>query len=186
MDGHERDNVLVYCGQFFTKMAEHKKGMPTFIDDYSDIIWPNLQNGEKPLIFVTHDESIFHVFDGQGRQWLPTGEQPLHKKGAGLALHVTDFLADVYGRLTLVDNDAVTNNECAKEAYEIMKPSKNYDGWWTTKDLAKQVVEKVVPIFECHFPNAQAFFAFDNATSHVAFTADTLQAKHMNLGRRDK
>jgi hypothetical protein len=67
MDGHEREDVVAYCGQFFTKMAKHEKRMPTFTDDCSDVIWPNLQNGEKPLIFVTHDESIFHAFDGQGK-----------------------------------------------------------------------------------------------------------------------
>jgi len=67
MDRHERDDVVVYHGQFLAKMVEHKDRMPTFIDDYSDIIWPNLQNGENLLIFVTHDESIFHAFDGQGR-----------------------------------------------------------------------------------------------------------------------
>jgi hypothetical protein len=148
-----------------------------FTDDYSNVIWPNLQNGEKPLIFVTHDESIFHVFDGQGRQWLPTSEQPLREKGASLALHVSDFLADVYGRLTLMNGDAATNDECAKEACEIMKPGKNYDVWWTTEDLAKQVVKKAVPILERRFPNAQALFAFDNATSHAAFTIDALWAK---------
>jgi hypothetical protein len=167
-------------------MVEHEKRMPPFTDDCSDIIWPNLQNGEKPLIFVTHDESIFHVFDGQGKQWLLTGEQPLRKKGAGLALHVNDFLADICGRLTLADSDAATNDECAKEACEIMKHGKNYDGWWTTKDLAKQVVEKAVPIFERHFSNAQALFAFDSATSHAAFAADALQAKQMNLGCSSK
>jgi len=118
-------------------MAEHEKQMPTFTDDCSDVIWPNLQNGEKPLIFVTHDESIFHAFDGQGRQWLLASEQPLHKKEAGLALHVNDFFVDVCGRLTLADNNVATNDECAKEACEIMKPDKNYNGWWTIEDLAK-------------------------------------------------
>jgi ATPase subunit of ABC transporter with duplicated ATPase domains len=106
-----------------------------------------LQNWEKPLIFVTHDESIIHAFDGQGRQWLPAGEQPLRKKGASLALHVSDFLANVCERLTFVDGNVATNNECAKEACEIMKPGKNYDGWWTIKNLAKQVIKKAVPIF---------------------------------------
>ncbi len=67
MDGHERDDVVAYHGQLFTKMVEHEKQMPTFTDDCSDIIWPNLQNGEKPLIFVTHDKSIFYAFDGQER-----------------------------------------------------------------------------------------------------------------------
>jgi hypothetical protein len=110
----------------------------------------------------------------------------LCKKGADLALHDSDFLVDVYGRLTLTDGNAATNDECAKEACEIMKPGKNYDGWWTTEDLAKQVVEKAVPIFERRFLNAQAFFAFDNATNHTAFTADALRAKQMNLGHGGK
>ncbi len=110
----------------------------------------------------------------------------MRKKGAGLALHVSDFLTDVYGRLTLVDSDATMNDKCAKKACEIMKLRKNYNGWWTTKDLAKQVIEKAVPIFERRFPNAQALFTFDNATSHVVFTADALRAKHMNLGRGGK
>jgi hypothetical protein len=108
-----------------------------FTDDCSNVIWPNLQNGEKLLIFVTHDESIFHAFDGQGRQWFPVGEQPLRKKGVGLALHVSDFFADVCGCLTFTDGDATTNDKCAKKACEIMKPGKNYDNWWTIEDLAK-------------------------------------------------
>jgi hypothetical protein len=137
MDRHERDDVVAYRGKFLAKMAEHEKRMPMFTDDCSDVIWPNLQNGEKSLIFVTHDESIFHTFDGKGRQWLPAGEQLLRKKVAGLVLHVNDFLADVCGCLTLVDGNAATNDECAKEACEIMKLGKNYDSWWTTEDLAK-------------------------------------------------
>jgi len=67
MDRHERNDVVAYHGQFLAKMAKHKKQMLTFTDDYLDVIWPNLQNGEKPLIFVTHDKSIFHAFDGQGK-----------------------------------------------------------------------------------------------------------------------
>jgi hypothetical protein len=64
MDRHEQHNVVVYRGQFLAKMAKHEKRMPMFTNDCSDVIWPNLQNGEKPLIFVTHVESIFHTFDG--------------------------------------------------------------------------------------------------------------------------
>jgi hypothetical protein len=101
-------------------------------------------------------------------------------------LHVNNFFADVCGCLTLADGDAATNDKCAKKACEIMKPDKNYDGWWTTEDFAKQVVEKAVPIFKRCFPNVQALFAFDNATSHIAFTSDALRAKQMNLGRSDR
>jgi len=108
------------------------------------------------------------------------------KKGVDLALHVNNFLTDVYEHLTFADGDAAMNDKCAKEACEIMKLGKNYDGWWTIEDLTKQVVEKAVPIFKRRFPNAQALFAFDNATSHATFTANTLWAKQMNLGHNDK
>ncbi len=101
-------------------------------------------------------------------------------------MHVNDFFTDVYGRLTFADGDATMNDKCAKEACEIMKLGKNYNGWWTIEDLAKQVVEKAVPIFKRRFPNVQALFAFDNATSHAMFTANTLWAKQMNLGRSGK
>jgi hypothetical protein len=52
-----------------------------------------------------------------------------------------------------------------------------------TKDLAKLVVKKAVPIFDRRFSNVQALFAFDNATNYATFTADALRAKQMNQGR---
>jgi hypothetical protein len=38
MDGHEQDDVVTYHGQFLAKMVKHEKRMPTFTDDYSDVI----------------------------------------------------------------------------------------------------------------------------------------------------
>jgi len=38
MDEHERDDVVIYRGQFLAKMVEHEKQMPTFINDCSDVI----------------------------------------------------------------------------------------------------------------------------------------------------
>ena len=47
--------------------------------------------------------------------------------------------------------------------------------------MVNQVVERAIPIFEARFPGCQALFAFDNASSHAAFSPDALIAKHMNL-----
>ena len=38
-----------------------------------------------------------------------------------------------------------------------------------------------IPIFESTFPNAQALFLFDHATSHTADALDALRASHMNM-----
>ncbi|CAG8845050.1 9132_t:CDS:2, partial [Gigaspora margarita] len=46
------------------------------------------------------------------------------------------------------------------------------------KDL---VVKHTIPIFEACFPECQALFAFDNATSHTAFLYNALITKYMNL-----
>ena len=50
-------------------------------------------------ILVTHDESVFYANDKKKTFWRPIGYQSLHKKGAGLSLHVSDFLTEVNGRL---------------------------------------------------------------------------------------
>ena len=54
---------------------------------------------------------------------------PLRKKGAGLSIHVSDFLTEIDGILRF-------ENE---EACVIMKPGVNRDGWWTSELLVKQV-----------------------------------------------
>ncbi len=89
-------------------------------------------------------------------------------------------MTDVCGRLALSDEIQVSDN-FSKEAYIIMNPGKNNDGWWKAEDLVNQVVECAIPIFEKRFPGCQALFAFDNASSHAAFSPDALIAKHMNL-----
>ncbi|CAG8818681.1 46483_t:CDS:2, partial [Gigaspora margarita] len=43
------------------------------------------------------------------------------------------------------------------------------------------VVNHTIPIFEVCFLGCQALFAFDNTTSHAAFSHDALITKYMNL-----
>ena len=69
-----------------------------------------------------------------------------------------------------------------KETCIITYPGKNYDGWWTAKDLHNQVRDTAIPIFDTQFPNAKALFAFDDATSHAAIAEDALVSRRMYLG----
>jgi len=73
------------------------------------------------------------------------------------------------------------SDDFPRETCIIMHPGKNNDGWWKTDDLINQVVKCAIPIFEAYFSGCQVLFAFDNASSHAAFSPDALIAKNMNL-----
>lgn len=55
------------------------------------------------------------------------------------------------------------------------------DSWWKGDNLINHVLNIAIPIFEATFPDAQALFLFDHATSHTADTADALCTSHMNM-----
>jgi hypothetical protein len=52
------------------------------------------------------------------------------------------------------------------------------DGYFDNDDLLNQV-ENAIDIFDRMYPDAQALFLFDNATTHQKRAADALSAKHM-------
>src|SRR5207245_7665769 len=67
--------------------------------DPTTLEFPNLRDGERALVFYTHDESIFYSNDGQRVIWHPKGEMPLRKKGQGRSIMVSEFLSEVDGPL---------------------------------------------------------------------------------------
>ncbi len=59
IDGHEREDVVVYRKIFLEQISELKHRMPVFSgDNLEEETWPN-----NPLILVTHDECIFSAYD---------------------------------------------------------------------------------------------------------------------------
>jgi hypothetical protein len=118
--------------------------MPLFEGEDMDIrIDPDLSCGESLHVLVTHDESLFHANDGRSSGWGPQEEQPLHKKGQGRAMHVSEFLCETLGRLKLSEDQcAVVGNDFPTEARVIIYPGKNHDGWWNIEQLIKQVRSK--------------------------------------------
>jgi hypothetical protein len=129
-DGHERPDVIEYRQDFLNEMLELEKWMPKPLNDVMILEEPILDVNEKRHILITHDESVFYANDGKKTFWGPAGHQPLRKKGAGLSLHVSDFLTEIDGRLKFEE----------EEVCVMMKPGINRDGWWKTEDLIKQVI----------------------------------------------
>jgi hypothetical protein len=112
--------------------------MPVFEGEEMDVrIDPELSSGESLHILVTHDESLFHANDGSKSGWCPESEQPLHKKGQGRAIHVSEFLCETLGRLKLTET--AVDDDFPTEARVIIHPGKNHDGYWNVEQLVKQV-----------------------------------------------
>ncbi|RIA94839.1 hypothetical protein C1645_758920 [Glomus cerebriforme] len=123
-------------------------------DDIMVLIESNLNENDKRHILVTHDESVFYANDGKKTFWRPIGYQSLHKKGAGLSLHISDFLTEVDDQLKFEQ----------EEACITMKP-----------------VVNSIPIFEKLHSVEIDVFAFNNAISYAAYAEDALIASKMNL-----
>jgi hypothetical protein len=180
-DGHERDDVIQYRKKFLEEMFEHEKYMSKYEGEAMNRIYPNLPEGKKERILVTHDECIFYSNDGKRGVWAKNGELPLRKKGNGRSIMVSEFLTEVDGRLRLQPDDVMKHPNIPKEARCYLKPGKNQEGYWTAEHLLEQIEYKAIPIFETLYPNCIAVFAFDNSSNHAVFRKDALVASRMNL-----
>ncbi|KAL5499278.1 hypothetical protein ACEPAH_1796 [Sanghuangporus vaninii] len=83
---------------------------------------------------------------------------------------VSDFCTPEAGWLKSADG--------SQEARVYFRAGKNRDGYFTHKDIEKQV-QNAIEIFEDRFPECTALFAFDNATIHSKRAKDALSACHM-------
>ena len=194
-DGHERPDVISYRqNTFLPKLKELEHRMVQWEEDSQgqlQIRYPDpelLGPNEKPLILITYDESTFDSNDGRHHLWGHNGNTILRKKSRGQGIMISDFLFPG-GRLQapewLPTGDLPNYGE--KEGQRIslynetMKLEYGKGKWWEGDDLVEQVISLAIPIFESAFPQCQALFLFDNATSHAAYASDALLARSMNL-----
>ncbi|CAG8517448.1 13040_t:CDS:2, partial [Cetraspora pellucida] len=162
VDGHERPDVVAYRHIFFQKVAEFDQFMSKWHDEGCEFrIFPQLSNGEKEHVWVTHDETTFYAYDGPCAVWCPEEEQPLRKKGLGLGIHISDFMTEMIGLLKDEEEEACVTMDTEK---------------------LHQQVKRVIKIFERTHSGCIDIFAFNNATSHISFVEDALLASRMNLG----
>ena len=112
---------------------------------------------QKPLVLVTHDESIFNAYGVKQRLW----QQPPRPKARWNSLMVSDSLAPG-GRLAIPDTipDAELTARPLPRRYAIAMPNIGTVG---------HPVKVAVPIFNTAFPGCQAMFAPDNACNHSEY-----------------
>jgi len=140
----------------------------------------HLPYGERWRLLVTHDESTFNANDDNPYSWKKKGTQKLKSKSWGKGLMVSEFLCAAGGRLSTFNKETKTQDY----ATEIFKygSGKSDEGWWDSKKMLMQVLEKAIPIFERQYPGHVAVFAFDNSSGHACKADDALVANRMNLG----
>lgn len=68
------------------------------------------------------------------------------------------------------------------KAVTYFEYGKEEEGYWTGEHLLNQIQKKALPIGEALYPGYQLLFMFDNATSHLIYAKDALQAVNMNKG----
>jgi hypothetical protein len=97
IDGHERDDVVAYRQAFVYRWVDYEVRFQ--IRDANGNPLPHL-SGLRPLILVTHDESIFFQNDERTTCWSHQDSRPAPKpKGEGQSLMVSDFLTAEWGHL---------------------------------------------------------------------------------------
>ena len=189
IDGHERPDVIEYRQKFLQEMEE----LSPYIVDFTPeggikekIYPPGCEVGgsnARPIIIITHDESIFSANDGRRQAWHAENETFLRPKGKGKGIMVSDFLLP-WSRLNLYSlpktrQDELEASGIPLEAAVLFEYGKD-EGYWDGKMIVQQATDKALPIAETLYPGYSFLFLFDNATSHAIYADDALRVGKMN------
>ncbi|KAI5116463.1 hypothetical protein M0805_006723 [Coniferiporia weirii] len=194
VDGHERPDVIESHTKFLRDIEQYEKLSRRYEEETLAPLPLNLGPGEREHILIVQDESIFHVNDQCQEMWLANGERPLHQKGNGHAIHISDFLCEGSGtgRLSLTESQLAEHSKLPSDqqlqitdVWKVIYPGKNHDKWWDMPQLLTQT-KHAVDIFECIQPGATAIFVFDCSSAHKAFAGDALNVNNMNVNSGGK
>ena len=189
IDGHERPDVVEYRKQFLETLETLSPYLVEFTSDgrMQEKVYPAgcEVGGSKcrPVIIITHDESIFSANDGKHQAWVPENGTILRPKGKGKGIMVSDFLLP-WSRLNLLSLPRTRQQELLDlgiplEAAVLFEYGQE-EGYWDGKMLVQQAVSKALPIAEALYPGYSFLFLFDNATNHSSYADDALIASKMN------
>ncbi|KAI8327525.1 hypothetical protein BC941DRAFT_364787 [Chlamydoabsidia padenii] len=168
-DGHDREDVVVYRGEWTKRMMEYKVRMESYDpEDVTMVTEPELASQEKKLVMVTHDESTFYANDGKQSIWVKDGESIIRNKSPGLSIMVSEF--------QYACHDTMRHN--GKTSRTFFYAGVNRPGYWTHVEFSEQLGE-VIRIFEALHPDCQALFLFDQSSNHNAYAKDALVVSRM-------
>ena len=198
-DAHEREDVVEFRNNTYLPTIKRMDLLgTTYVDDENGNIVaspPILQNGQRQVVKVFHDECIYAANEDRKFHWVSKDQSGLFRKSKGAAYMVSGFICDCHGMMTVGKDDyaafmQANNND--KKTFKLSKKlyfdsddeicsftsiepgsAEGKDGWWDANDVDNQLAE-VIPIFEWLHPNAEALFVFDNSTGHSARPEDAL------------
>lgn len=177
VDGHEREDVVLYRNAFLERMANYQRRIGYWDGAQMEIFCaPVLREGERRLIIITHDESIYYSNEAVAVLWEENGRQELRPKSRGRSQHVSGFCCPCCGFL---EEENEETGEITR-SFVIITPGKNADGYWTNDDLVLQL-QRVMPLFERQHPGCDLLFMFDNSGNHHKAAPGGLCAADRNL-----
>ncbi|RPB11555.1 hypothetical protein P167DRAFT_575298 [Morchella conica CCBAS932] len=165
VDGHERDDVIEYRDKvFIPQWREYQRRLVIF-NENGDGGWRSpetLLENERPLVWVTHDESTFNANDGKRKMWMKVGQQPIRPKSRGKGIIISGFLTPG-GHLRvpdhITDTELITQNldwplkpdgKPVRESFYYLEYGK--DNYWTGDKMVDHAVKIAIPIFNYAFP----------------------------------
>ena len=108
--------------------------MPIVDNNTLEVTYPHLQSDDKVHIIVNHDEMSIATNEQCHWLWLAEGQQPLRKKGNGHSIHVSDFILETTGHLSLTQTQCEAHAQLpdadhlrSLDACTIIYPGKNAD-----------------------------------------------------------
>ena len=132
-DGHNRDDIVDYRDNvFLPRMLQYEKRMQE--KDMDVVIPPELTNGEKRVVLITHDESKFYCNEGKPLIWMENGKKLL-PKSKGTSIMVSGFCCECHGFFSRGE----------LKSYNFFEAGVAREGWFTNKDLVAQF-DSIVPL----------------------------------------
>jgi hypothetical protein len=177
VDGHEREDVVNYrqnmfLPAWFAKEPRLRVWLDGTKDKPGNIDQPAgaSRSGRRVVVWY-HDESVFYAHDRRQRRWVPVTENAVPRpKGEGHSLMVADFVSADYGWLRSPDGK--------KSARVLLRPGARRDGYFTNDDIIAQVTT-AMDILKEFYPNDDHVLIYDNATTHLKRSRDSISARKM-------
>ena len=185
VDGHERDDVVMYRREFLRQLKDSHRPPPPCSDERAATPPLNAESMKK-LVLIYHDESIFNTSEGQLWMWAAEDMAVLRPKTKGSGIMVSDFIDQHLGYLRLTEAEqslaTAADPSFPLEARALLEYGAEREGYWTGEKFMKNV-EDAARIAEFKYPNDKhtVTWLFDHSSCHRAFADDALNAKQMNV-----
>jgi hypothetical protein len=157
IDGHERKDVIQHRETFLHTLHNMLPYMVEF--DADGTIQPKEYPldccvggpNRRPIIFITHDESVFSANDGRHQAWLAENGTFERPKGKGKGIMVSDFLLP-WSRLNLLSlpkeqQDRLNASGVPLEAVVLFEYGKE-KGYWDGQSLMDRLSKRRFPLLK--------------------------------------